>query len=312
MTESFAGAPDAPIVVTTDLSEASRPAVEWGLRLQSALGRPLRILYVALLAEESALYPLFDTSPETLGLQEDIERRAKKALGDFLEPYTLSGDEAVVRHAVSPAAGVLDFVDEADVGLLVLGTHGRSGFKRWLMGSVAEDVVRRAPCPVLCCHPEDAGPGGDALATILAAIDFTGASESVVRSATQLSEVLGTDVELLHVVPEPLFSLPGYLTEGLPGPMPGAEEVVERAQRELDELCDRLGVDSAVTRQVRAGVPRELVVAAADAAGASLVVIASRTSAENAASLGGVTHGVLRHSPCPVLVVPPPGVRSDP
>lgn len=306
MRELF-GSDDAPIVVATDLSDSSRPAVEWALELQRRLGRPLRILYVALLAEESALYPLFETSPETLGLQEEIERRADKALARFLEAFDFDADvEAVVRHAVSPAAGVLEYVDSEEAGLLVLGTHGRSGFKRWLMGSVAEDVVRRVGCPVLCCHPEDAAPADGKFGPVLAALDFTRASESVALTAAELGGRLDVDVELLHVVPDPLFSLPGYLTEGIAGPMPSVSEVTERAQRELDEFSDRLGLPPSIARSVKAGRPREFVVAAAEASGASIVVIASRTSAENAAFLGGITHAVLRHAPCLVLVVPPP------
>ena len=83
----------------------------------------------------------------TVGLAVTVDRRSVTSTAPPDELFvvgTTAEVTPVVRHATSASAGVLDYLEEVDASLLVLGTHGRRGFRRWLMGSVAEEVVRCA------------------------------------------------------------------------------------------------------------------------------------------------------------------------
>ena len=84
-------------------------------------------------------------------LQREIEESARKALAELVtdeDRRTLGAKETVVA-ALSPSDAILDYARDKMVDVVVIGTHGRHGLSRLVMGSVAERVVRNAPCPVL-------------------------------------------------------------------------------------------------------------------------------------------------------------------
>jgi nucleotide-binding universal stress UspA family protein len=90
-------------------------------------------------------------------MQSDVEDAAAKNLAALLsdEDRAVLGAKAIVRSSTSPALTIVDYARETSVDLIVMGTHGRGPMAHLLMGSVAERVVRTAPCPVLTVrHPE--------------------------------------------------------------------------------------------------------------------------------------------------------------
>jgi nucleotide-binding universal stress UspA family protein len=98
--------------------------------------------------------------------QEEIEASARARANALLtdEDRAQLHARAVVHTAVSPAEAIVEYAKAEAVDVIVIGTHGRSGFSRVLMGSVAERVVRLAPCPVLTVrHPEHEFIAPDAL-----------------------------------------------------------------------------------------------------------------------------------------------------
>ena len=205
------------VVVATDFSEASVPALRWGATVASRTHASLRVLNVALMAEASALYPLFDVSSDTEGLFDRIHRHAERGLASFLEgnpPPDGVTYEPVVQHASSAAAGVLEHLHERGGDLLVVGTHGRRGFRRWLMGSVTEEILRRVRCPVLCCPAHD---GDIAPSRVLAAVDLSEASVHVVEAAKEMADLLGAGIDLGHAIPDPLVPIHASLLSGVGG-----------------------------------------------------------------------------------------------
>ena len=144
------------ILVATDFGEAAEVALRYGQTLAKHFGAHLHVLHVAQNAYFNAVGSdaYVALSP---GIQEEIEAAAKKQLADLLVDSDKSGPEttSLVETSTSPVFSILEYAKRNRVDLIVMGTHGRGPMAHLLMGSVAERVVRLAPCPVLTVrHPE--------------------------------------------------------------------------------------------------------------------------------------------------------------
>lgn len=139
------------ILVPTDFSQAAALALDAAATLARELGAKLTLVHVH---DPEALHP-----PASVGwsqaqqdkLEREIERTIRESF-DEVEREQLAGvkveDKVIVRDA-SAARGICDYAQKIGADLIVIGTHGRTGLKHLMIGSVAERVVRHAPCPVL-------------------------------------------------------------------------------------------------------------------------------------------------------------------
>jgi nucleotide-binding universal stress UspA family protein len=143
------------VLVATDFSEPSDAALAYGRELARAFGSTLHVLHVV---ENLAARAAADAYPMMLPeMQREIEDAAWKRLEAMLTSADRKnlGATPAVRTGMSPAAGIVEYAREKQIDLIVMGTHGRGAVAHLLMGSVAERVVRTAPCPVLTVrHPE--------------------------------------------------------------------------------------------------------------------------------------------------------------
>ncbi|HEX8386818.1 MAG TPA: universal stress protein [Rubricoccaceae bacterium] len=143
-----------PVVAAVDFSEGSATALLYAKELAAERGAALHALHVV----EWAV----DPQPYLYGLEvpalADVLARARVELAAFV---AAAGPDVVpvVRARVGGLAAfaVADYAREVEAGLVVISTHGRTGLSRMLLGSVAERVVRTAPCPVLTVHPDGRG-----------------------------------------------------------------------------------------------------------------------------------------------------------
>jgi len=156
------------ILVATDFSEPSDAALNYGRELARAFGAHLQILNVVdnltatMVGPEGYIGNLTE-------MQRDVEEAARKKLGALIsdEDRRELGANPILLTSSTPAYAIVNQAKEADIDLIVMGTHGRGGFGHLLMGSVAEKVVRSAPCPVLTVrHPEHEFVLPDALVAI--------------------------------------------------------------------------------------------------------------------------------------------------
>lgn len=130
------------IVVATDFSDASRAALELGCKLSAETGARLLIVHVE---SPEVIYG----AEELDALPHPVENAIARQLLDQVAPT--ESQVPFERHLLtgSPADEIVRFAEQASADLIVVGTHGRSGAIRLLLGSVAESVVRHASCPVL-------------------------------------------------------------------------------------------------------------------------------------------------------------------
>jgi universal stress protein A len=143
------------ILAPTDFSEGSKQAVTYAYELAHTFGAQLLLLHVI----ELPVYPveIFLPSAEGTSLLNDLERQALLDLARLL-PTAEGGKVEVMCQVLvgTPYYKIIEFTEAEKVDLIVMATHGRTGFSHLVMGSVAERVVRTAPCPVLTIRPTPA------------------------------------------------------------------------------------------------------------------------------------------------------------
>jgi universal stress protein A len=140
------------VLVAFDFSETSKHALSYGRNLARAFGGRLHVFHVADVISTSAaqFYPDGPGDPEAKARQ-----LALAQIRDLLAAEGIDVAAPEVRVSPDPADAIVNYAKEVHADIIVVGTHGRSGVSRLLMGSVAEHVVRAAPCPVLVVRPRE-------------------------------------------------------------------------------------------------------------------------------------------------------------
>jgi nucleotide-binding universal stress UspA family protein len=141
------------VLVAFDFSDTSISALTYGENLARAFGSRLHVLHVADVIATSAaqFYPEGPGDPEVKATELAMNQLRTFLSGDADGPAATPA----VRLSRSPADEIVRYAREIHADIIVAGTHGRGGMSRLLMGSVAEHVVRNAPCPVLVVRPRE-------------------------------------------------------------------------------------------------------------------------------------------------------------
>ena len=137
------------VLVPTDFSDASESALRYGKAMAEKFGASLHVVHVMedLLAHAWAAEVYVSSMPQ---LRDEIEKESRQRLGTLLtdgERKTLRAETALL--AGNPFLEIIRYAKAHNIDLIVMGTHGRGPIAHMLLGSVAEKVVRKSPCPVL-------------------------------------------------------------------------------------------------------------------------------------------------------------------
>lgn len=142
------------ILNPTDFSDFSGEATKYAIDFAQQFDAELHLLHV--IREFAALLPvpIAEAASSLENYDEESELRALESLNKLLDSAGKSGRHVTIatRHG-SPFVEIIDYAREHEIDLIVMGTHGRSALPHALIGSVAERVVRKAPCPVLTVRP---------------------------------------------------------------------------------------------------------------------------------------------------------------
>jgi nucleotide-binding universal stress UspA family protein len=282
------------ILCATDFSRGAEQAVKLARRFAGAGGGELVLAHAwhvpmpAYAAEGEVLIP-----PTTItALSQDAERSlaaAAKAAGPRVTHKMLQG---VPRSAIVDAA-------ESDpaVDLIVVGTHGRTGLARVLLGSVAEKVVRHAPCSVLVVKPDVESSG---FSHVFVPTDYSEEARCAIDAAAELVSPGGAGITLFHVVELPIaFTGEPVIPDLYRNAGAQSSKSLDAAAAEL-----RARVKVPVTTRQRVGRAGSETLAALETDRTiDLVVMGShgRTGLQRML-LGSVAEKVVRHARCPVLV----------
>lgn len=211
---------------------------------------------------------------------------------------------AVVRRG-SVFREIVSIAEEEEPDLLVLPTHARTGLDHMLWGSVAEKVVRMAPCPVMTVSPRLERPAAFGGKRVLFAADFSKHSESALASAVSFARHYGAELLMVHAVTvwdyDP--ANPDWRFPPLPSEQLGRIETQgrERLDETAGEVPDELKVRTMLVRGFDPGLE---IVRTAEEEGADLIVAAThgRTGMSHLV-IGSTAEKIVRYAKCPVLTV---------
>lgn len=287
-----------PVLIATDLTDASDAALVRGSAHARALGAPFIICHVV--PDVLGRHPLFPQANETdvLAASELFKRAAelvneqvRRVLGVGPDDYTVviengNAEDEIVRIA-----------EQRQASIVVIGAKVREGIER-VLGRTAERVVRYAHVPVLVARP------GPASGKILVTTDFSEHSTSALRLASLLMKSMGIEGTLLHVMQRPsslLSSLASPLGDAWSPPAKSAVDQLEAlGKTTLEGLGKQYGF--AHVAQVE-GEPADVIVARAAALGVEMILMGSRGRTGLARLvLGSTAEKVIRESRCSVLV----------
>ena len=286
------------ILCPTDFSEFSDVAFRYAISLAQHYHAKLLVQHVI----ELWRHPEIDFAPAHY--YEEFRGRLLRNSEEELQKFAkIQADdetqlERVVRQGIA-ADSILALAEEQKVNLIVMGTHGRRGFDRVMVGSVTERVLRKASCPVLAVH----NPSPDFLSStkqrdpvhlnrILFCTDFSENSQRALSYAISLTAEYNAELTLLHVLEE--------IPDGC-----GIDEATATAIEQLDNLIPTERPDTrGINIVVRTGHPYQQIIQFASEARIDIVVMAVRgRGALNLAVFGSTTYRVIQLGSCPVLSV---------
>ena len=296
------------ILVATDFSEPSRRAMLEALTLARQNNAQLSVIHVL---PPDRLKATFDNPPE-LDLERIVAETQIKTLLDELKPQQKVG--ALVKHG-HVAVQVLSMIEDKAIDLLVIGTRGRGGVRKLALGSVAEELLRLAPCAVMTIGPQvetAACTSKTGFHTILFATDFGKGSARAVPLAVALARAQQAQLILLHMIP-PIPSSSASLSAYAPATA-AADEVEQwegsARKRAIQQLKECLPSETGLAQEpkyiVGSDFLAEEILTASAKFNVDLIVMGANraASAKVAAHIPwAAVHEVVRSAPCPVLTV---------
>jgi nucleotide-binding universal stress UspA family protein len=285
------------ILVPTDGSDGSERAIRHALGVASFFDAAVRVLYVVdvrlveLFPADRRRDVLRESDSEGSAVPESVVERAER------EGIDAAGE---VRDGV-PSEVIAAYAEEVDADLVAMGAHRRSPPADRRLGSTAERVVERSPCPVLTVRQadvEETTSGFNQFDDLLVPVDGSDAAERAADHAVELAGAYGAGVHFVYVVDTATYGS-GDAPRSVVGPL------TEAGRGLVDELAAAAEDRSiSATADVVKGIAHERILEYADGVDTDLVVMGTRGQTAGGDSfLGSTTDRVLRQSVRPVLTL---------
>ena len=290
------------ILFPTDFSDCANAALKDAVAFARRVGAELHLLHVVVMFSDDPnrsdhVYSGIESIYQRLQLQasEEMERLVEE------RPGNLEVRKAQ-RRGLAAGPAIVEYAAEHDIDLILIGTHGRRGLRRWLLGSVAEEVVRTAECPVVTVRGEETDRSLAAIERIIVPFDFSSDSQRALETALELAALQGSRIDLVHAVTPPIAPTGAY---GLPlpstPPIDNSDEVMHALDRHIATLP---GSEVKIDPKVLIGPIAYRITDYAEESNADLIVIGSHgSSGFYRFLLGSVSEKVVRSAHCPVMVV---------
>ena len=290
------------VLFATDFSIFAQSALPYAIAISRHYGSTLHAVHV--IPDFNILVHPQAVDPITFECAYEGEKRTALEQMRALVPGLRSIDHhTYIRHGDAWNA-LSEIISQQHIDLLVLGTHGRSGLGKLIMGSVAEELVRQAPCPVLTVGPKASGlvkeafdqvvqdiqPAEIELKQIVFAVDFNPESMAAARFAISFAEEFQARLGLVYVIPQD-FPTPSRLI---------LQRLEQLVPAEVAIWCRPENI-------VKFGTPAEQILQCASERSADLIVLGVRSADGH---LGTATHfpwstahKVIATANCPVLTI---------
>lgn len=296
------------VLFPTDFTRCAEQAFAFAVHFARKCGAEIHMLHAIVLHDDDPHNPAHHF-PDIGELHTLLTEIAGKKMCAAVEDHDVDDltIRQVQRRGISAGPVILNYSSDNDIDLIVMGTHGRRGIGHLLLGSVAEEVIRLAPCPVLTIREQEEPTPVVAIEHILVPIDFSEFSRQTIRYAEEIARSCNAQLQFLHVVEQTVY--PSIYRTFSVHLHDLGQHIAERSGEALEELV-RETVGSSVPTSVHViegNGPSEIVKFAADH-DSDLIVIATHglTGIEHLL-IGSVTEKVVRQAPCPVFTVNPFG-----
>jgi len=287
------------ILCPIDYSEISHHALAQAAAIARWYEARLTVLYV---------FPNLPTMDAPLLLNEGDRERLMSQMREFASgvPSTVALDFRL-QEAGFVHEEIVKQIEATQADVLVLGTHGRSGFQRLFLGSVSEKVIRKVTCPTVIVPPRapDAAVGAPVqFHRILCPVDFSESSLDALTYAINFAEEADARLTLLHVIelPQALSEEPTAIDVDMPRIR---EEAVARARQRLNGLIPEQASTYCTPEVtvVEGRAYREILRQAMEGRSDLIVMGVHGRGALDLLVFGSTTHHVIRASTCPVLII---------
>jgi nucleotide-binding universal stress UspA family protein len=300
------------ILCPVDYSDFSRRALEHAVAIARWYGSTVTAFHVSAVMPAAPFAPgmqAVTATPLTLEGRETMLATLHRFAGPELRASGVRLEFDVTEGGA--AAEILDKAKAMPSDLIVLGTHGYSGFDRLVLGSVTEKVLRKATCPVLTvpAHAPDDKPSTEAIfKRILCPVDLSDCSLTALGYAISLAKEADAHLTILSVVDLPLGLWPDadIAPSKLP---PDLRAYIDTAERDREKsLAALIPADArtyaTIDTAVMTGTPYRKIIAAAADAKAGLIVMGVRgRGAADLLLFGSTAQHVVRQATCPVLTI---------
>lgn len=295
------------ILYATDFSPCSQAALPYLRAIAERCGATVHVVHV-LPPEARTAVPL-----DKLSELDADQIAAESAMKALLAGNSLAG----IAHSATIERGSLwevlaAFIEEKDIDLIVLGTHGRRGLKKLVLGSVAEQVYRHAPCPVLTVGPQTTHDESAQarVATILYATDFSSGSHHALPYALSLARANQSHLILLHAVPSPMEMVPASIDAvpvAIEVSMEFVADALARARQQMEKLISAEAMEEFHPEIiVESGPAADLILSHAKSKQADLIVMGAHRASASALATHlpwAIASAVVCQAHCPVLTV---------
>jgi nucleotide-binding universal stress UspA family protein len=292
------------ILFPTDYSECANQAMQHALHLAWKYQAELHLLHAITLhglerREDLKGYLNIDELYETFEKSSHDKMRTSIDLhkADKLPIKT------VQERGIYPATVILEYAAQNDIDLIIMGTHGRRGFGHMFLGSVAEEVVRMAPCPVLTVREQEESIPVQSLKNILVPLDFSGDSKLALKYAISLAETSQAKLQLLHVVEQDIH--PSFYVTGKTSIFDFNPDIIKKSEQVMQKYLDELNGQKIKSEFfVIEGRAAHDIIQFADSHQTDMIVIPTHglTGIEHL-MLGSVAEKVVRMAPCKVFTI---------
>ena len=286
------------ILVPTDGSDGAETGARHGIGLAADVGAELHVLSVVDALElDASLSGVDDTDPK--GRFEAEARRAVETVVESARPH-LDAEPTTAVEWGRPFRSVTEYAVRHGIDLIVMGTHGRSGLERFVLGSVAEKVLRTASVPVLVVPPAATDEIGAGYQELLVPTDGSEAAEVAVDWGLTFADIDDGRLHALYSVDTGRFA-GGELAE-----VYDSLEATGRAALDtIRERATEVGVD--VTATIGTGPAARVIRSYSEDHAVDLIVMGTHgRSGVERYLIGSVTESVVRHAEAPVCCVPMP------
>lgn len=294
------------ILVAVDFSDESEVAVHQALDIARHVGASLTLLHVGSVPDKPEGIPpsMHATVAEYMRIVDEYLAEDRRKLEELRE--RLAGQGVEVSHMVIdgiPDKGICKAAEQMGADLIVTGSHGRTGVKRFFLGSVAERVVRLGTTHVMVARPVDSAAGG--YRRVLVATDFSEMSERALDLGIAMAASGGV-VDVLHCWYLPPMSYPYYApTKAASDLVTSIRDSISAGNEDLGkQLLARHGNDRILNFHQLEAAPAQGIQEWLEQHEYGLVVTGSHGRRGAARLLlGSVAEMTVRHAPCSVLVV---------